>query len=182
MNQLGASTILTLTEDSKNARLCNARFTQVRDSIFRSHPWNCLQKRVELAADSDTPAWGFTSQFTIPADCLRVLTILDFDSDYKIEGRKILTDNSSMKILYISRVTDPNEYDELLRETLSAALAADIAYAVTSSNPVAKNMYDLFQEKLKDARFVDSTEGQNMNPEKGMADVIGADTFINSRF
>ena len=182
LNQLGASTILTLTEDSKNARLCNARFTQVRDSIFRSHPWNCLQKRVELAADSNTPAWGFTSQFTIPADCLRVLTILDFDSDYKIEGRKILTDNSSMKILYISRVTDPNEYDELLRETLSAALAADIAYAVTSSNPVAKNMYDLFQEKLKDARFVDSTEGQNMNPEKGMADVIGADTFINSRF
>ena len=182
LNQLGASTILTLTEDSKNARLCNARFTQVRDSIFRSHPWNCLQKRVELAADSDTPAWGFTSQFTIPADCLRVLTILDFDSDYKIEGRKILTDNSSMKILYVSRVTDPNEYDELLRETLSAALAADIAYAVTSSNPVAKNMYDLFQEKLKDARFVDSTEGQNMNPEKGMADVIGADTFINSRF
>ena len=182
LNQLGASTILTLTEDSKNARLCNARFTQVRDSVFRSHPWNCLQKRVELAADTDTPAWGFTSQFTIPADCLRVLTILDFDSDYKIEGRKILTDNSTMKILYISRVTDPNEYDELLRETLSAALAADIAYAVTSSNPVAKNMYDLFQQKLKEARFVDSTEGQNMNPEKGMADVIGADTFINSRF
>jgi len=182
LNQLGASTIITLTEDSKNARLCNARFTQIRDSVFRSHPWNSLQKRVELAADSDTPAWGFTSQFTLPADCLRVLTILDFDSDYKIEGRKILTDNSSMKILYVSRVTDPNEYDELLRETLSAALAADIAYAVTSSNPVAKNMYDLFQEKLKDARFVDSTEGQNMNPEKGMADVIGADTFINSRF
>ena len=182
LNQLGASTIITLTEDSKNARLCNARFTQIRDSVFRSHPWNSLQKRVELAADSDTPAWGFTSQFTLPADCLRVLTILDFDSDYKIEGRKILTDNSSMKILYVSRVTDPNEYDELLRETLSAALAADIAYAVTSSNPVAKNMYDLFQQKLKEARFVDSTEGQNMNPEKGMADVIGADTFINSRF
>tara|TARA_R100000458_G_C8222275_1_gene206269 strand:+ start:441 stop:1022 length:582 start_codon:yes stop_codon:yes gene_type:complete len=182
LNQLGASTIITLTEDSKNARLCNARFTQVRDSVFRSHPWNCLQKRVELAADTDTPAWGFTSQFTIPADCLRVLSILDFDSDHKIEGRKILTDNSSMKILYVSRVTDPNEYDELLRETLSAALAADIAYAVTSSNPTASNMYKLFQDKLKEARFVDSTEGQNMNPEKGMADVIGADTFINSRF
>ena len=182
LNQLGASTILTLTEDSKNARLCNARYTQVRDAVFRSHPWNCLQKRVQLAADSDAPAWGFTKQYTLPADCLRVLTILDYDADYKIEGRKILTDNSTMKILYISRIEDPNEYDELLRETLSAALAADIAYAVTSSNPTASNMYNLFQDKLKDARFVDSTEGQNMNPEKGMADVIGADTFINSRF
>ena len=182
LNQLGASTILSLTEDSKNARLCNARYTQVRDAVFRSHPWNCLQKRVQLAADSDAPAWGFTKQYTLPADCLRVLTILDEDADYKIEGRKILTDNSTMKILYISRIEDPNEYDELLRETLSAALAADIAYAVTSSNPTASNMYNLFQDKLKDARFVDSTEGQNMNPEKGMADVIGADTFINSRF
>ena len=182
LNQLGASTILTLTEDSKNARLCNARYTQVRDSVFRSHPWNCLQKRVQLAADSDAPAWGFTKQYTLPADCLRVLTILDYDADYKIEGRKILTDNSTMKILYISRVEDPNEYDELLRETLSAALAADIAYAITSSNPTASNMFELFQSKLKEARFVDSTEGQNLSPDKGMADVIGADTFINSRF
>ena len=40
LNQLGATTILSLTEDSKNARLCNQRFTQVRDSVFRSHPWN----------------------------------------------------------------------------------------------------------------------------------------------
>jgi len=182
LNQLGASTILTLTEDSKNARLCNARYTQVRDSVFRSHPWNCLIKRVELAADSTAPAWGFTQQYTLPADCLRVLTILDYDADYKIEGRKILTDNSNMKILYIARITDPNEYDELLRETLSAALAADIAYAITSSNPTASNMYNLFKDKLKEARFVDATEGQNQNPEKGMADVVGADTFINSRF
>jgi hypothetical protein len=182
LNQLGASTILSLTEDSKNARLCNARYTQVRDSVFRSHPWNCLQKRLQLAADTATPAWGFTKQYTLPADCLRVLTILDYDADYKIEGRKILTDNSTMKILYISRVEDPNEYDELLRETLSAALAADIAYAITSSNPTATNMFNLFQSKLKEARFVDSTEGQNLSPDKGMADVIGADTFINSRF
>ena len=40
LNQLGASTILTLTEDSKNARLCNARFENVRDAVFRHHPWN----------------------------------------------------------------------------------------------------------------------------------------------
>ena len=117
LNQLGASTIITLTEDSKNARLCNARFTQVRDSVFRSHPWNCLQKRVELAADTDTPAWGFTSQFTIPADCLRVLSILDFDSDHKIEGRKILTDNSSMKILTLDGM--------VIRDVQSNGLSVD---------------------------------------------------------
>ena len=58
LNQLGATTIVSLTEDSKNARLCNARFTQIRDSVFRSHPWNCLKKRLELSSSTDTPAWG----------------------------------------------------------------------------------------------------------------------------
>ena len=182
LNQLGATTIVSLTEDSKNGRLCNARFTQIRDSVFRSHPWNCLQKRVELAADTTSPAWGFKFAYTLPADCLRLLRILDYDSNYKVEGRKILSNTSSMKILYIGRVTDPNEYDELLRETLSAALGADIAFAVTSNNQTATNMYNLFQDKLKDARFVDSTEGQNIDQDLGMSDQIDAGTFINSRF
>ena len=182
LNQLGASTILTLTEDSKNARLCNARYTQVRDSLFRSHLWNCLTKRVELAKDTEVPSWGFSYQFTLPADCLRVVTILNYDYDYKVEGRKILANHGTLKIQYISRVEDPNQYDELLRETISAALSADIAYAVTSSNPVASNMYKLFQDKLREARFVDATEGQSTNPDNGQSDVIGSSSFINSRY
>jgi len=182
LNQLGATTILSLTEDSKNARLCNSRFTQVRDALFRTHPWNCLQKRTSLAKEVTAPSWGFTSQFVLPADCLRLLYIIDYDSNYKVEGRKILSNTSTMKILYIARITDPNEYDELLRETLSASLGADIAYGVTSSNPVAQNMYKLFQEKLRDARFVDSTEGQNNSPDLGMTDSIQASTFITSRY
>ena len=182
LNQLGATTILSLTEDSKNARLCNSRYTQVRDALFRSHPWNCLQKRVQIAADATAPAWGFTYAYTLPADCLRLLKILDYDSNYKVEGRKILSNTSSMKILYVARVTDPNEYDELLRETLSASLGADIAFGVTSNNQTATNMYNLFKEKLRDARFVDSTEGQNIDSDLGMSDVIDASTFINSRY
>jgi len=182
LNQLGATTILSLTEDSKNARLCNSRYTQVRDALFRTHPWNCLQARLELAASTTTPAWGFAYAYTLPANCLRLLRVLDYDSNYKVEGRKILSNASTMKILYISRVTDPNEYDELLRETLSAALGADIAYAVTSNNTTSQNMILSYQEKLRDARFVDSTEGYNVDQDLGMTDVIDAGSFINSRF
>jgi hypothetical protein len=182
LNQLGASTILSLTEDSKNARLCNARYTQVRDSLFRSHPWNCLIKRVELARDTATPSWGFSYQFTLPSDCLRVIGILNYDHDFKVEGRKIVANHETVKIQYVARITDANQYDELLRETISASLAADIAYAVTSSNPTASNMYNLFQDKLREARFVDATEGQNTNPDNGQSDVIGSSSFINARY
>ena len=43
-------------------------------------------------------------------------------------------------------------------------------------------MYNLFQNKLREARFVDATEGYNTNPDNGQADVMGASTFINSRY
>jgi hypothetical protein len=43
-------------------------------------------------------------------------------------------------------------------------------------------MYNLFQDKLKEARFVDATEGYNTNPDNGQADVVGASSFINSRY
>jgi hypothetical protein len=182
LNQLGATTILSLNEDSKNARLCNTRFPEVRDAVFRSHPWNCLQKRIEISSSTTVPAWGFSYQYDLPGDCLRLLRILEYDSDHKVEGRSILSNSETMKILYISRVTDPNQYDELLRETLSSALGADIAYAITSNNTTSQNMITSYQEKLRDARFVDSTEGYNVNPDNGMTDVVGADTFINSRY
>ena len=108
--------------------------------------------------------------------------MVEFDYDYKVEGRKILANHGTLKIQYISRVTDPNQYDELLRETLSSALGADIAYAITSNNTTSQNMIVSYQEKLRDARFVDSTEGQNNAPDLGMTDSLQASTFINSRF
>jgi hypothetical protein len=182
LNQLGATTILSLTEDSKNARLCNARFSEVRDAVFRSHVWGCLQVRSAIGLSTTTPAWGFKFKFDLPGDCIRLLRILDYDTNYKVEGRKVLSNSETMKILYVSRVTDPNEYDELLRETISASLGADIAFGITSNNQTAKNMYELFKDKLRDARFVDSTEGQNVEQDLGITDVIDAGTFINSRF
>lgn len=48
LNMLGGNTIISLTETSKNARLCNQRYELVRDAVFREHPWNCLQKESSL--------------------------------------------------------------------------------------------------------------------------------------
>ena len=188
LNNLGASNITALTEDSKPGRLCNQRYEFVRDTVFRAHPWNCLIRRVELAQDSDTPAFGFTYQYTLPADpyCLRGLTLWtgtttadeaaydDGGTMFKIEGRKLLTNVSTAKIIYLARVTDPNEYDSLLIETISARLAAELCYAITGSAAMLAPMIATYEAKLKEARFVDAGEG--------MPDRIMAETIIESRF
>jgi len=165
LNLLGASTITALTDDSKNARLCNQRYEPIRDRIFRSHAWNCLTKRVQLASDSDAPVVEYTNQYTLPADCLRVLKIhtgatdsIESDIDYVVEGRKIKTDEGTVYLVYIAKITDPNEYDSYLQEAISAALAADIAYAITNNATLANNYQTTADERLREARFIDATE------------------------
>ena len=182
LNQLGASSITALTDDSKNARLCNERYTTIRDAVFRAHPMNCLIKRVQLAQDSDTPAWGFDYQYTLPADCLRILGIKDYNADYKVEGRKLLISESEVYLIYLAQITDVNELDVLLRETISAHLAQDIAYAITANLQVANLMAEKYQAKLSEARHADSSEGYNTNPELAPTDQIITEDFLNSRY
>ena len=61
LNSLGASNISSFSENSKPARIINQRFDSVRDSVFRSHPWNCLIRRAELAKEVEKPCLLYTS-------------------------------------------------------------------------------------------------------------------------
>ena len=165
LNLLGASTISALTDDTKNARLCNQRYEPIRNRIFRSHAWNCLTKRVQLAEDSDAPVVEYANQFTLPSDCLRVLKVhngttdsIADEIDYAVEGRKIKTNEGTVYLVYIAIDTDPNNYDTYLQESISHQLAADIAYAVTNNATLAKNYMERADERLREARFIDSTE------------------------
>ena len=185
LNQIGASNIIALTEDSKAARLCNQRYEFVRDATFRAHPWNSLTTRVSLAPDTATPVFEFTQQFTLPTDpfCLRVLGLSDANILYRIEGRKLVCNESTIEMLYIARVTDVNEYDTLLIETLAAALAADLAYPLVGSSALGSNMYSNYQTKLTGTGFVDATEDTQINTTiVTESRRVAADTFINSRF
>ena len=185
LNQIGASNIIALTEDSKAARLCNQRYEFIRDATFRAHPWHSLTIRVSLAPDATAPVFEFTQQFTLPTEpfCLRVLGLSDPNILYRIEGRKLLCNESTVEMIYIGRVVDPNEYDTLLIETLAAALAADLAYPLVGSSALGANMYSLYQTKLTEARFVDATEDNQINTSVVTESrQVAADTFINARF
>ena len=165
LNLLGASTISALTDDSKNARLCNQRYEPVRNRVFRSHAWNCLTKRLQLAQDTTAPIVEYSYAYTLPSDCLRVLKIhtgvtdsIASDIDYKVEGRKVKTNEGTVYLVYVALVTDPNEYDVYLQEAISHQLAADIAYAVTNNATLANNYMERADERLREARFIDATE------------------------
>ena len=180
LNLIGASTISALTEDTKNARLCNQRYEPVRNRVFRGHNWNCLIKRVQLAANSTDPVMEYAKSYALPSDCLRVLKIhngttdsIASDLDYKIEGKNIVTDQTTVYLVYIALDTDPNNYDAYLREAISHQLAADLAYAITNNATLANNYMTRADERLREARFIDATENS--------LDTVEANEFTNAR-
>lgn len=187
LDLLGAATITALTQNSKEARLCNRNYELVRDAVLRAHPWNVAVTRANLAADATAPAFGFSHQFTLPTDpfCLRVLSFWDsnvdndiaaYDSNvmYKIEGRKILSNEATCNIIYIGRVEDTEQFDSLLSSTIAHRLAAETAYAITGSGTVAQTMNALYEQRLREAKSIDAMEGY---PEQPLAD-----TYTNIRF
>ena len=165
LNLLGASTISAFTDDSKNARLINQRYENVRNRVFRSHAWNCLHKRVRLAQNSTAPVIEYTYAYALPSDCLRVLKVhngttdsIQSAIDYKLEGRNIVTDEGTVYLIYVALDTDPNNYDSYLQESISHQLAADLCYAITNNATLANNYMARADERLREARFIDATE------------------------
>ena len=180
LNIICASTISSLTEDTKNARICNQRFENVRNRVFRGHPWNCLIKRVQLAQNSTAPVIEYTYAYALPSDFLRCLKIHNGPTDsvasaldFKVEGKNIVTDEATVYLVYVAKDTDPNNYDSYLYEVLGYQLAADIAYGITNNASLAKNLLVDADEKLRESRFVDATENST--------DTVEANEFTDAR-
>lgn len=174
LTKLGAQIITDLTEDSKEARLCNARIYEVRDLVLRTHPWNFAIKREILAPISENPAFGYNYQFNLPTDWLRTLAVYPESEDYKMEGGKILANINKLELVYTYRVSNPALIDVLCAEVIACYLAYDISYALIQTGQVQEQLYSLYQEKLRQAKSVDAKEDP--------ARELEANLFLESRY
>ncbi len=140
LQKLGAGRIVSLDQESKNARACNVAYEPVKLAELRAHTWNCAIKRFSLAEDSPAPEnTDYAHSYTVPPDWLRQLAPDPSknlaDLDWVIEGRKIYTNDSApLNGRYIADITDPNLMDSLLREAIASKMAVELAEELTQSN------------------------------------------------
>ena len=171
LQRLGAKTISSLSEDTTAGRECNRVYEHARDSEVRAHPWSFARTRASLAALSEAPLFGFAKQYQLPSDYVRLLPArvvgtnvstlggLDPNIDWPIEGRKILTNDAApLKIVYLKKITDPNDFDELFVELLVARIAYSIAEKITQSNKKKEEAAGYYQFMKKEAKKVNAFE------------------------
>jgi len=162
LTYLGDSPITALTDNTDRARACNANYANCRDQVLRMHPWNASLVRTSLAALSDSPAWQWSHQFTLPTDpyCLRVLEAEDLDDkEWAVEGRAFLADQSAVNIKYIGRITNVSDMDPMLEDTIAVKLAHTMAFRITGSVQRQSDLMQTFRLVLREARQMDGQEG-----------------------
>jgi hypothetical protein len=169
---LGGNVVTSFADSTAEGILCTNLWPPALDAVLRLHPWNCAIKRAVLAPDVTPPTYEWTAAFTLPADLLRILD-LDEVTEYKVEGRKILCDESALNIRYVYRNEVVNTWDSLLVSVLTAYMAFKFAYPLTKSNSTRDTQWKLFTELLRTAKAIDAQE------EPG--DTIGDFPFINVR-
>lgn len=164
LDLLGADPITSLEDGSKSANLCQRNFAPSADSVLRLYPWNAALRRARLPALADAPAWGYRYQYQLPQGpepsyCLRLLAI-DGCSDYRIEGRRVVTDaQPPLDILYIGRLEDAADYDALLAEVIAAKLAVHLAGNLTESGSRIDAARRYLEDILGQAKISDAQEG-----------------------
>ena len=168
LRRVGEQTITSLTEVTKNAKLCNELYQETLEEVLRNHTWNCAKFRVELAQDADTPTYGWTYQYSLPVDprCVRVLRMEDTESEWVIEGTKLLTDEGTVKILYVGDTDNPEDLDPLCRKVVYLEMAAAMAYTLVENNTILNGIEAQLDKAWSDARGVNAQEGTKMQTQR----------------
>jgi len=185
LQTLGDESIISLSDGTSQAEQCNLRYDSARRAVLEMHPWNFALSRVSLPLSAQTPAFDFSYQFTLPADCLRVVatdkqletrynndpmfngyktvgfnTAFSGRDRYKIEGRNVLYDDDVCNILYIRDETNTTVFTPLFVEAFTIYLASRLAYKITGSRTMEREKLSEFEDFFsRMARVSDAQQG-----------------------
>lgn len=182
LTKLGAARIIALDDDSTASNTLDSMFDIVRDAELRANLWHFSKARAQLPALAETPLFGFSHQFQLPSDYLRLIQVgqrhcrarPSEDGWYSIEGGRLLVNQSGpLHVRYVRRVDDPTLFDALFVEAFACRLAAEACETITNSNSKKQAAWAEYGEAIAQARRANSIE----RPALAMSD----DTWLEAR-
>lgn len=155
--------ITSLDDDqSTEAILCRENYDPSRKAVLEEREWTFALKRIVLNPMVDTPPFGFSKQFKLPADCLKVVSCQDAnlnDVEYVIEEDLILSDEAAAYIRYTFDLTNTTKFSQLFTEALAAHIASKIALPLSKNRSLMADMLAKYDDHLERAISSSSLQG-----------------------
>lgn len=162
-------------EGSPQAEHCAQFWPVARDVVLSMHQWGFATKRVTLAA-LEVDSWGWSYAYALPSGCLKVLSVLPYESSSDDETQPyetevsadgtpiILTNTSQATCRYVWSVTDSARFPPLVAEAMSRLLASYLAGPVVKGEAGRKTGADqlaLFNIAIGRAMVADANQRDN---------------------
>lgn len=167
LSKLGANRIISIDQDSTEAKLCKLYYQDILDDLLEEHPWTFALKRYELPQMAESPPKPFVAQFLIPSDVLRIVKASsnpDFrkqnTTEWQVENGHILADTESIYIQAIITLVDPNVFSLKFTRAFVTRLAAEMSINITQSREMHRQLMDEFGLLLDSAVSADSQQGR----------------------
>ncbi len=171
---VGSKAIVSLSDNSERARILQTTYNSDRLSLLRMHPWNFATKQATLPLLDGVTPFEFTYAYELPADCLRLIRVYQALSRYEVLGRAVYTNDSQMRVYYVSDVTDSSQFDTVFVECLVLKIASDIAYSITQNLTLADQLTKEYETRFRQAKQYGAQEGFPRQWDEG--------TWIASRY
>lgn len=170
LSRVGAGSIQSLTEATREARACRTHYELARDAALRDHDWPFARKRADLAVLTETvDDWDYVYQY--PADCVAarlILNVASVDPKDRIpfevgvnaakSSRVILTDEEDAILVYTALVSNTVVYDALFVDALAWRLAAELAVPLRAETSLQQTFLRQYLLQLGSAKETGSNE------------------------
>lgn len=170
LSWLGAREITSLEDPSTEAEYCRNNYPFLRDAVLEERMWTFATERATSTV-ADLDDWGILYKHPIPLDWMAVYRVYSdvngTNSDWSREGRYILAPETTVYMWGLKRITDTGQMSTMFVEALAARLAADLAIPLTENRQLQVDMWNLYQQKLKEAAARDGMQGRNERVRDG---------------
>lgn len=178
--KIGANIIASPDEQSEQARKALLIFETVVQGELRRHAWSFAKKRATLAPLADTAIGGqeFSTGYTLPADCLRLVSlngnwvfsvIRDLsaggDPVFAIEGRTLLTgqagrtSDGAAYVVYVADVSGQvSLWDATFVEAVACRLAGELVQSIVKNLNLRQAVKQDYKEALAEAKRTNAIE------------------------
>ena len=145
---VGANPIVSITDDSQNARILNRVYELALKSILSEAPWVFALKRRLLSLSADTLEWYDTNEnyvYARPNDMIRAFRANDTDAIWRQHGNYIVSDTDDLGLEYVYYLDQPSNYSTSFVEAFVDKLCSDIGFMVVNSKTLAENFLEKYE-------------------------------------
>jgi len=160
LSHLGIDPILSIDDPGKPAQLARLSYDTIRDLMLRAFTWNFAIDRRAMVSALPAPAYEWAFAYNLSDEILRVLDVYNSrDEDWKVEGRRIVTNQSSpIFVKSILRAIVIEDWDPMFVMALSYRCSLTWAENLSRQASVTETQTRLYIETMREAISTDSLE------------------------